>query len=76
MGSDVPSTFRPPIDTGNNFAISYSSSSREETDDLFARISEGGKVTMPLMDTFWGAYFGSCTDKFGINWQFNCEQQG
>ena len=43
---------------------------------LFARISEGGKVTMPLMDTFWGAYFGSCTDKFGINWQFNCEQQG
>ena len=75
MGSDVPSTFRPPIDTGNNFAISYASSSREETDNLFARISEGGEVTMPLMDTFWGAYFGSCTDKFGINWQFNCEQQ-
>ena len=76
MGSDVPSTFRPPVDMGNNFAISYSSSSREETDDLFARISEGGKVTMPLMDTFWGAYFGSCTDKFGINWQFNCEHPG
>ena len=76
MGSDVPSTSRPPIDTGNNFAISYSSSSREKTDALFAKLSEDGIVTMPLQDTFWGSYFGSCTDKFGINWQFNCEQQG
>ena len=76
MGSDVPSGHGSRLNVGNNFAISYSSSSREETDDLFARISEGGKVTMPLMDTFWGAYFGSCTDKFGIGWQFDCEQQG
>ncbi len=75
MGSDVPSGHGSRLNVGNNFAISYASSSREETDNLFARISEGGEVTMPLMDTFWGAYFGSCTDKFGINWQFNCEQQ-
>ena len=32
-------------------------------------------VTMPLEEMFWGAYFGVCTDKFGINWQFNCELQ-
>ena len=75
MGSDVPSIFGSPPTMGNNFSITYSSKSREETDSLFARLSDGGEVTMPLMDTFWGAYFGSCFDKFGINWQFNCEQQ-
>ena len=75
MGSDVPSQFGPPPTMGSNFAISYSSQSREETDDLFARISEGGAVTMPLGDMFWGSYFGSCTDKFGVNWMFDCEQQ-
>ena len=73
MGSDMPSTFGRPTQMGNNFAISYASSSREETDDLFAKMSEGSAVTMPLDDMFWGAYFGACTDKFGINWQFNCE---
>ena len=74
MGSDMPSTFGAAPEIGSNFAISYASSSREETDDLFAKMAEGGAVTMPLGDMFWGAYFGSCTDKFGINWQFNCEQ--
>ena len=36
-------------------------------------MSEGGTVTMPVQEMFWGSYFGSCTDKFGINWQFNYE---
>ena len=76
MGSDTPSTFGPRTVMGNNFSVSYSTESKEETDDLFAKMSEGGAVTMPLADMFWGAYFGSCTDKFGINWQFNYEQQG
>ena len=75
MGSDMPSTFGPPTEIGTNFVITYSAPSREETDALFAKISEGGVVTMPLADMFWGAYFGACTDKFGINWQFDCEQQ-
>ena len=74
MGSDVPSSFGP-ANMGNNFSISCQTQSREETDKLFARISEGGAVTCPLADMFWGAYFGSCTDKFGINWQFNCEHK-
>ena len=76
MGSDVPSIFGPPTVVGNNFSISYSTRTKEETDDLFAKISEGGRVTMAPEDRFWGAYFGSCTDKFGVNWQFTCEQQG
>ena len=73
MGSDMPSNFAPAPMAGNNFSLSYSPRSREETDDLFAKISDGGTVTMPLQETFWGAYFGSCTDRFGINWQLNYE---
>lgn len=73
MGSDTPSTFTPPPTPGDNFSLSYSPSSREEADSLFAKLSAGGTVTMPLQETFWGAYFGSCKDKFGINWQLNCE---
>lgn len=71
MGSDVPSAFGPPVEMGNNFAISYQAESRHQTEELFQKISEGGRVTMPLGDTFWGAYFGACTDKYGINWMFN-----
>ena len=74
MGSDVPSRFGPAT-VGGNFSISCSAQSREETDRLFAKMSEGGTVTMALADMFWGAYFGSCTDRFGINWQFNCEHK-
>ena len=73
MGSDMPSNFGPPRVIGDNFALTYPTSSREETDDLFGKISDGGTVTMAPEDTFWGAYFGACTDKFGINWQFNYE---
>ena len=76
MGSDVPSGHGSRLNVGNNFSITYSSKSREETDSLFAKLSEDGTVTMPLQDTFWGSYFGSCFDKFGIGWQFDCEQQG
>ena len=75
MGSDMPSNFGPPPVVGSNFSLSYPTQSREETDELFAKMSEGGKVTMPLQDMFWGSYFGACTDKFGINWQFDYEMR-
>ena len=73
MGSDVPSTFGGPHKQGNNFSLSVNLESREESDAIFAKLSDGGAVTMPMADMFWGAYFGSCTDKFGINWQVHCE---
>ena len=74
MGSDVPSGFGPPHVPGNNFSVSVSPESREEANRIFGALSEGGNVTMELQDMFWGSYFGSCTDRFGINWQVNCEQ--
>ena len=45
--------------------------SREQCDELFAKLSAGGSVVMPLQEMFWGAYFGQWTDRFGINWMVN-----
>jgi PhnB protein len=63
-----------PFQTGNNFSISIGCESQEETDRIFAALSEGGKVTMPLQDTFWGAYFGMLTDRFGTQWMLDYEK--
>ncbi len=70
MGSDRGS-FGPPLTTGSNFSLSIAPDSREEADALFAKLSDGGRATMPMKDQFWGAYFGTCTDRFGINWMIN-----
>ena len=71
MGSDAAPGFGPPTVAGNNFSITIHAGSREEADSLLAKLSAGGSVTMPLQNTFWGAYFGSLTDKFGVNWQIH-----
>lgn len=75
MGSDMPSNFGPERVFGNNFSISVSPESKEEADRLFTELSGGGSVTMPIQDVFWGSYFGSLTDQFGINWQVNFDRQ-
>jgi PhnB protein len=63
-----------PFKPGTNFAVSVHCESQPEIDGVFGRFSEGGKVTMPLQDTFWGARFGMLTDRFGVNWMFNYEK--
>ena len=45
----------------------------KQCDELFARLSEGGRLIMPMEKTFWGSYFGRFTDKFGINWMISFE---
>jgi len=60
-----------PFKMGNNFSISLNCESKKEVDDFANAFKQGGQVTMPNQDTFWGAYFGMVTDKFGINWMFN-----
>jgi PhnB protein len=75
MGSDAPASMGFTVNMGNNVHINLEPDTREETRKLFAALSEGGKVTMELQDTFWGAYYGSCTDKFGVQWMFNCTEK-
>ncbi|MGB0524789.1 MAG: VOC family protein [Flammeovirgaceae bacterium] len=72
MGSDTSEAFGQKVVVGNNFSVSIDCDSKEETDKLFHALSEGGKVTMPLENTFWGDYFGMFTDKFGIQWMVSC----
>ena len=71
MGSDSCSAFGPPPVVGTNFSISIVGQSKEHCDETFAKLSDGGTVKMPMEETFWGAYFGVWTDKFGITWMIN-----
>jgi PhnB protein len=74
MGSDTIGEWAPQFKAGNNFAISINATSREEADKLFQGLSAGGKVTMPMNQTFWGAYFGMFTDRFDISWMVNFDE--
>ena len=75
MGIDAPEYMGFKILKGNNFYINLMPETREETERLFKELSEGGKITMELQDMFWGDYYGSCTDKYGIQWMFNCQEK-
>lgn len=72
MGTDAPKEMGFTLNFGNNIHICLEPDSRKETKRLFTALSSGGTITMPLEDMFFGAYFGSCTDKFGVSWFFNC----
>jgi PhnB protein len=72
MGTDAPKEMGFTLNFGNNVHICLEPDSRQETKRLFNALSAGGNVTMPLEDMFFGAYFGECTDKFGVSWMFNC----
>lgn len=71
MGTDAPESMGFTVNKGNNVHINIEPDSKAETIKLFDALSAGGTVTMPLQDMFWGAYFGSCIDKFGIQWMFS-----
>jgi len=71
MGSDVSSGMKPHFKIGNNNYISLSPNSREEADRLFNELSSGGEIEMPMEEMFWGDYFGSFKDKYGIWWMIN-----
>lgn len=73
MGSDSNSA-SGEVAFGQNISLSINAASKEEADKLFNGLSAGGTVTMPMNQTFWGAYFGMFADKFGINWMVNFDE--
>ncbi|MEO6833481.1 MAG: VOC family protein [Chitinophagaceae bacterium] len=73
MGSDSKDSTGGVV-RGDNVQLSINHTSEEEIDKTFAAISAGGNITMPLQDTFWGAKFGMCVDKFGVSWMFNFDR--
>ena len=76
MASDIVPSMGHKLTVGNNNYISIFPESREEADRLFNGLSVGGAVEMPMQEQFWGDYFGSFTDKYGIGWMINYSTQG
>lgn len=72
LGTDAPESMGFKVVQGNNVYINLEPDTRKEVDDLFAKLSDGGKVEFKPQVMFWGDYFASCTDKFGIQWMLNC----
>lgn len=71
MASDIMPSAGHTLNVGNNSYISLHPDSREEADRIFNGLSEGGNIEMPMEDQFWGDYFGSFIDKYGIGWMIN-----
>ncbi len=71
MASDVVEGFGPPVTFGNQFQITLVADNKAEADRAFAMLSAGGRVTMPLANAPWGAYFGMCVDRFGVQWMMS-----
>lgn len=74
MASDILESMGHHLTVGNNQHIAISTESQDEADRIFGGLSAGGKVTMPLEQTFWGAYFGMLTDKFGVQWMVSYDK--
>lgn len=71
MGSDNLEIFGQKLVTGNNFSIYIEADDKEQAENIFNGLSDGGFVKMPLTLAHWGDLFGMCTDKFGISWFIN-----
>ncbi|MFI5188587.1 MAG: VOC family protein [Chitinophagales bacterium] len=71
MATDAVESMGHSVTPGNNFHLTIETESEEEANKLFSGLSAGGKPTMPMAKTFWGAYFGMLTDKFGIQWMIS-----
>lgn len=67
---DMPGAKR----AGSRVALCLGTRDPVDAKRIFERLADGGSVSMPLQDTFWGATFGTVTDKFGIDWMMNCEK--
>jgi Uncharacterized protein conserved in bacteria len=70
-GTDAHESMGFKLHMGNNVHINLHPDTRAEADALFGKLSAGGVVDMPLTEMFWGDYFGSFTDRFGMKWMIN-----
>ncbi len=75
MGTDEPESMGFRVNYGNNVYISLQPDTRAETNRLYKALSAGGTVEQELQDMFWGDYYGSCKDKFGVQWMFSCNEK-
>lgn len=65
--------FHKPLHKGNNFHISIGTDNEEKAVSIFNGLAKNGTITMPFEEVFWGGKFGSCIDKFGVQWMVSLE---
>jgi PhnB protein len=75
MGTDASESMGFKVMMGTNMHLNIEPDTRAETEKYFKALSQGGTITAPLQEMFWGAYYGSCTDKFGVQWMVNCNSK-
>jgi len=75
MATDAPESMGFKVNSGNNVYIMLQPDTRTETKRLFDALASEGNVEQDLQDMFWGDYYGSCKDKFGVQWMFNCSEK-
>lgn len=68
-------TVYAPLQGGNQVSLSLEFASEAEARKAFAGLSEGGTVTHPLEQAFWGSLFGQLVDRFGVRWMISTEAQ-
>ncbi len=73
MGTDAPESMGFKLTPGNNVYISLHPDTRGDADKFFNALSAGGTVEMAMQEMFWGDYYGSCKDRFGVQWMINTE---
>lgn len=72
MGTDAPESMAFKVTMGNNMYLNIEPDTRADAERIFNALSAGGKIETPLQVMFWGAYYGSFADKFGVQWMVNC----
>ena len=69
MGSDIPPGM--PYTPGSAITVSLSGDDDAELRGYWAKLTDGGTVSVPLEKQMWGDVFGACEDRFGISWMVN-----
>jgi len=73
IGTEAPESMGFKLIEGNNHHISLEIKDKKTATKIFKKLSKGGEIEYSIQDMFWGAYFGSFKDKFGINWMISYE---
>ncbi|WP_203334504.1 VOC family protein [Planococcus beigongshangi] len=75
MISDVPPGMGMSYQKGNSVSMTLTLNDQEEARRVFGKLAEGGTVSMDLQETFWSPLYGSCIDRFGIEWQISVDAE-
>ena len=70
MASDGNCTGKPGF---QGFALTLNAANTAEANQRFDALAEGGKVQMPIGETFFAKSFGMVADRFGVHWMVIAE---